>query len=202
MSAVSRIEIDRGLRRATRETRLRLRWPELHRPARGRDGDGLRGYASGRRDGWPRPGPGGGIPVRRRPGGPPPGAVMIGGPGGRRGGPPVPRRVAFGWHAGQPGTAAAAAGTGHHLDSVGPDRDSAASPVTPAVWGPIIEILGRVASRTGGKTLQGVWGASGPRISQGLTVSLGPGAVVRNLAEHLGGLTRAVTGTRFCPRLG
>jgi ATP-binding cassette, subfamily B, bacterial len=38
--------------------------------------------------------------------------------------------------------------------------------VTPAVWGPMIEIMGRVASQDGLGSLQGVWGVSGPRISR------------------------------------
>lgn len=38
--------------------------------------------------------------------------------------------------------------------------------VTPAVWGPMVDIMGRVASRDGMGSLQGVWGASGPRISR------------------------------------
>ncbi|MDA2891249.1 ABC transporter ATP-binding protein [Mycolicibacterium sp. BiH015] len=46
--------------------------------------------------------------------------------------------------------------------------------VTPAVWGPIIEILGRVASQQGTGGLQGVWDASGPRISRPDGSSSGP----------------------------
>ena len=109
-------------------------------------------------------GPGGGLPVGRV-GGPPPGAVLVGGPGGRRGGPPVPRKVAWGYVV-------------RSLALLRPLRGLVAVSillglivtalpfVTPAVWGPIIEILGRVASQDGLGSLQGVWGASGPRISR------------------------------------
>ena len=37
--------------------------------------------------------------------------------------------------------------------------------VTPAVWGPMVDIMGRVASRDGG-SLQNVWNATGPRTSR------------------------------------
>src|SRR4029079_17220677 len=56
---------------------------------------GVAGMPSGPVMGRPA-GPGGPLPLGRARG-PPPGAVMIGGPGGRRGGPPVPRKVAWGY---------------------------------------------------------------------------------------------------------
>lgn len=37
--------------------------------------------------------------------------------------------------------------------------------VTPAVWGPMVDIMGRVASRDGG-SLQNIWSATGPRTSR------------------------------------
>jgi ATP-binding cassette subfamily B protein len=37
--------------------------------------------------------------------------------------------------------------------------------VTPAVWGPMVQIMGQVAGRDGLGNLQHVWGVSGPRVS-------------------------------------
>ncbi len=37
--------------------------------------------------------------------------------------------------------------------------------VTPAVWGPMVQIMGQVAGRDGVGSLQHVWGVSGPRVS-------------------------------------
>jgi ABC-type multidrug transport system fused ATPase/permease subunit len=37
--------------------------------------------------------------------------------------------------------------------------------VTPAVWGPMVQIMGQVAGREGIGNLQHVWGVSGPRVS-------------------------------------
>lgn len=107
------------------------------------------------------------------PAGFPPGAVMAGGPGGRSGGPPVPRKVAWGYVV-------------RSLALLRPLRGLVAVSVllglivtalpfvTPAVWGPIIEILGRAASQDGLGGLQGVWGVSGPRISRPDGSSSGP----------------------------
>lgn len=120
-----------------------------------------------------RPAGTGAVPMDR-PAGVPPGAVMVGGPPGNRAARrALPRRVAWGY-------------VSRSLSLLRPLRGlvvvsvilglivTALPFVTPAVWGPIIEILGRTASQDGLGSLQGVWDASGPRISRPDGSSSGP----------------------------
>ena len=121
------------------------------------------------RPGGPPPGiPGG--PRGPRPGGPPPGAVMVG-----PAGPPKPL---------PPGVAR------RHivrsLEMLKPVRVLVAVSillgavvtalpfVTPAVWGPMIEIMGRVSGKDGIGNLQHIWGVSGARVSHPDGSSSGP----------------------------
>lgn len=108
-----------------------------------------------------------------RPRGIPPGAVMVAGPGGRPGGPALPPKEALRYVLRS--IALLRPLRGLVVVSILLGLVVTALPfVTPAVWGPIIEILGRVASQDGAGGLQGVWDASGPRISRPDGSSSGP----------------------------
>jgi ATP-binding cassette subfamily B protein len=100
-----------------------------------------------------------------RPAGIPAGAAVMGAPGGRMAGPSLPPKIALAY-------------IKRSLPMLRPLRGlvtisivlglivTALPFVTPAVWGPMVEILGRVAGRDGLGSLQGVWGVEGPRISR------------------------------------
>ena len=116
--------------------------------------------AGGPPTGAPGGRPGGGPPGR--PAGIPAGAVVVGGGPAR---PAVPSKVARRYVL-------------RSLEMLKPVRGlvllsivlgfivTALPFVTPAVWGPMVEIMGRVAGRDGVGSLQHVWEVSGPRVSR------------------------------------
>lgn len=110
----------------------------------------------------PNTAPPAGVPIAGRLAGPSPGAVVGGAPARR---PSVPHNVARRYAL-------------RSLSMLKPVRwlvtlsillgfiVTALPFVTPAVWGPMIEIMGRVAGRDGLGSLQNVWGVEGPRVSR------------------------------------
>ena len=94
----------------------------------------------------------------------PAGVAMRGMPGGAAG-PSVPPKVALGYVVRSMSLLRPVRGA--VILSVALGLIVTALPfVTPAVWGPMVEIMGKAASQDGLGSLQGVWGITGPRISR------------------------------------